>query len=89
MYNVTVTTEIRKLDGTAFSKNDQVWSNMPYEGILLLQKVGLEGLSPGKSPSKARTLICSNSADIITACTRNSSGTSWRSSMGLMKPLEL
>jgi hypothetical protein len=45
MYNVTVTTEIRKLDGTAFSKNDQVWSNMPYEGILLLQKVGLEGLS--------------------------------------------
>ena len=45
MYNVTVTTEIRKLYGAAFSKNDQVWSNMPYEGILLLQKVGLEGLS--------------------------------------------
>lgn len=44
MYNVKVTTEITKLDGTNFAKNEQVWSNVDYDGILFLQSVGLEGL---------------------------------------------
>ena len=44
MYNVKVLTEITHLDGKAFAKNEQVWGNVPYEGILFLQEIGLEGL---------------------------------------------
>lgn len=44
MYNVKVLTEITHLDGKAFAKNEQVWGNVPYEGVLFLQSIGLEGL---------------------------------------------
>lgn len=44
MYNVKITTEINKLDGTNFTNNTQVWSNVDYEGILFLQSIGLDGL---------------------------------------------
>lgn len=44
MYNVTMTAKINHLDGRSFSENTQVWSNVPYEGILFLQEIGLEGL---------------------------------------------
>ncbi len=45
MYNVTVNMEIRHLDGKDFAKNSQVWANVPYEGVLFLQKIGLDGLA--------------------------------------------
>lgn len=44
MYNVTMTAKIEHLDGRNFSENTQKWSNVPYEGILFLQEIGLEGL---------------------------------------------
>jgi hypothetical protein len=44
MYNLKVTTEITQLDGTSFAKNEQIWANLDYDGILFLQSIGLEGL---------------------------------------------
>jgi len=39
-----MTAKIEHLDGRNFSENTQKWSNVPYEGILFLQEIGLEGL---------------------------------------------
>ena len=44
MYNVTMIAKIEHLDGKKFSENIQTWANVPYEGILFLQEIGLEGL---------------------------------------------
>lgn len=44
MYNVTMTAKIQHLDGRSFSDNTQVWSNVPYDGVLFLQQIGLDGL---------------------------------------------
>lgn len=44
MYNVKMVAKVTHLDGKEFSRNKQVWSNVPYDGILFLQEIGLEGL---------------------------------------------
>jgi len=39
-----MTAKIQHLDGRSFSDNTQVWSNVPYDGVLFLQGIGLDGL---------------------------------------------
>ena len=41
MYNVTMTAKIQHLDGVIFSDNTQVWSNVPYDGVLFCNKLVL------------------------------------------------